>query len=239
MLFSEDINLNEQELGELKRSAIDYFKLGIRRINNGEDPKQVGEIEFAIKEFKDYQGLANLSNKEMLNMLESNKISISSPEVNLAIEKSFIGAFNSALEVCEWYKDIMEIDVTDAILEGVKNEFISNLKWGHYNYKEMIRLGEFSEEFLTSKEVREAAEKELLRMIERGEFEEIDDFIEIFDLGDFLNSIEVEKSAKEKFVDLVKENKYEEALQVKEKFNLNNCKDLLKELNEFYDRLSS
>lgn len=39
MLFSEDINLNEQELGELKRSAIDYFKLGIRRINNGEDPK--------------------------------------------------------------------------------------------------------------------------------------------------------------------------------------------------------
>ena len=76
-------------------------------------------------------------------------------------------------------------------------------------------------------------------MIERGEFEEIDDFIEIFDLEDFLNSIEVEKSAKEKFVDLVKENKYEEALQVKEKFNLNNCKDLLKELNEFYDRFTS
>lgn len=73
MLFSKDRNLNEQELSELKQSAIDYFKLGIRRINNGEDPKQVGEIEFAIKEFKDYQGLANLSNKEMLNMLKAIK----------------------------------------------------------------------------------------------------------------------------------------------------------------------
>ena len=61
---------------DLKFSAIDNFKFGVKRINNGEDPKVVGEIALAIEELKDYQEKEDLSNEKMFELLENNGLSI-------------------------------------------------------------------------------------------------------------------------------------------------------------------
>lgn len=237
MIFFNNKKLEDHELKTLEQSAIDAFKLGIKRINNGEDPRQVGEIEFAIEKLKEYQECADLSNKAIFELLEKNKISLLNIETSSAIKKSFVKAFASTIEICEWYKEIMNLDIGDDLLKEIQQEFISNLKWGHYNYKQMIRLGEFQEDFLKTKEVQEGAEKELLSMIEKNELEEIDDFIEALFLEDSLSKKEIQKSAEEKFISLVKENNFKDALKIKERFNLKDPQKLLKELNDFLNKL--
>ncbi|MFA7170311.1 MAG: hypothetical protein WC178_05700 [Candidatus Paceibacterota bacterium] len=233
MLFFENRDYSEQELDSLKEEAIEHFKIGIKRINNGEDPRQVGELEWAIKEFKNYQEASNISNKEMFDILEKNKISLSDPNVYSAVEKNFVVEFSKALGICEWYKEVMGLDMSTYILNGIKDRFVKDLKWTSY-YKEMIDIGGFSGEFLLSSEVQEVAKQKFLDIVKNGNIEEISEFIQLFKLE---NLDFTKETAEEKFVELVKENKFDEALRIKELFKLDNSKELLKDFKEFYDKL--
>lgn len=193
----------------------------------------MGELELAIKEFKEYQEVSDLSNKEMLELLQSNKISILNPDVKSAIEKSFVIEFSKALDVCKWYKDVMGIDMSDEILNQIKERFIKDLTWTS-GYKEMIEIGGFSGEFLRSSEVKDAAEKRLLDLLKEESIENIADFVSIFKLEDLDFAKE---KAKERFIDLARQNRFEEALKIKTIFKLDNLKELLSDFKEFYDNL--
>jgi hypothetical protein len=169
----------------------------------------------------------------MLELLQSNKISILNPDVKSAIEKSFVIEFSKALDVCEWYKDVMGIDMSDEILNQIKERFIKDLTWTS-SYKEMIEIGGFSGEFLRSSEVKDAAEKRLLDLLKEESIENIADFVSIFKLEDLDFAKE---KAKERFIDLARQNRFEEALKIKTIFKLDNLKELLSDFKEFYDNL--
>ncbi|MDD4358690.1 MAG: hypothetical protein PHY30_02635 [Candidatus Pacebacteria bacterium] len=231
MLFSKDKKHVERELDSLKQNAIERFKFGIRRINNGEDPRRVGELELAIKELKNYQENLQISNEEMLEILKANKISLEDREVKSAIEKSFITEFSKALDICKWYKEIMGAMIGDRVLDELKDNFIRDLKWTS-NYKEMIEMGELSDEFILSPEVREAAKERFLELVKEGDMEEIRDFIQIFKLEDLDFAKE---AAENRFVDLVRAYRLDEAEDIKGLFDIQNVKDLLPELTKIFE----
>ncbi|MDD4662042.1 MAG: hypothetical protein PHG24_02050 [Candidatus Pacebacteria bacterium] len=224
----------EEENNNVNLSAIGNFKFGIERINNGEDPRTVGEITLAIEELKDYQEKEGLSNEKMFEVLENAGISIYNPEIKTALEKSFVVEFSKALDICHFYRDVMDLDLSTETLEKVKDVFIENLNWTS-DYKEMVELGKFSEEFLKSERVVEAIERRFKEIIKRGNKGEINSFIEAFDLKDLSFAT---KEAEEVFIDLAQRGELEKALEIKEIFQLKNCKKLLKDLGDFYNKLN-
>lgn len=227
----------KKELISLKQNAINQFKLGIRRINNGEDPRMVGEFEWAVKGLKDYQEGGSFSNQEMAEILEENEINYDNPEVMAAIEKNFVVEFGKAIDVCEWYEEIMGVNVSDYILKSIESSFIKDLSFVS-DYKRMIKVGGFSEEFLSSKEVKKAAEKRLKDMIRKESISEVSDFIKIFKLEN-LDSKEYREIAEKRFLELVKSGDFNEASKLKDIFHLTNTKKLLgsEKIIEFYNKL--
>jgi len=218
---------------DLKLSALEHFKFGVKRINNKEDPRMVGEIELAIEEFKNYQDKEGLSNEGMFEFLENNGISLLNPEVKMAVEKSFVVDFEKTLDVCRFYRDIMELDLSTDILESIKDSFINQLSFRE-DYREMIEVGGFSEEFLSSERVKEAVFKRFKAIIERGDKKEILDFIDVFKIDDLSF---FEEEAESSFIELAEQGDFKKALEIKKIFKLENCKKLLPKLEDFYNKL--
>ncbi|MDD4333665.1 MAG: hypothetical protein PHS00_00695 [Candidatus Pacebacteria bacterium] len=218
---------------DLKFSAIDNFKFGVKRINNGEDPKVVGEIALAIEELKDYQEKEDLSNEKMFELLENNGLSIFNLEVKQAIEKSFVADFEKTLDVCRFYRDVMELDLSTDILESIKDSFINQLSFRD-DYREMIEVGGFSEEFLNSERVKEATKERLKDIIKRGSIDEILNFMTVFKIEDLSF---FKEDAENSFIKLAEQGDFKKALEIKKIFKLENCKKLLPKLKDFYNKL--